>query len=193
MDISDNGVLPVCSDSSPKINTPKTALTKTTSGSRRFAQGPGMTVVALLCFVALMFLCVLILHGVAWVIERVIPWVLAAAYLAAFVGFVVLLPLSFFHRTRAFSANGILLVSYVLGIWTWCYAFVVTYNLWGVPGIIIGFLLAGVGIVPIAIIAAMFRGEWWIVFDLLLYAGLTFGSKLYSTYLSVKEDARRAD
>jgi hypothetical protein len=186
---------PVGSNFNSKLNISQPVLTNTTSvsGFWGFAHGLGMVVIVLFCFVALLFLCVLVLHGVAWIIERVIPWVMAAAYLAAFIGFVVLLPLSFIRFTKTFSANGLLLVSYVLGVWTWCYGFVVAYNMWGWVGIIVGLVLAGVGIVPVAMVAAAFKFEWWIVFDLLLYLGLTYGARTYSVYLTTKEEERKRE
>ena len=56
-------------------------------------KGLGITVFGV---AALLLVCALILRGMAWLTERVLPWLLVAAIITAIVSFVILLPLSFF-------------------------------------------------------------------------------------------------
>jgi tetrahydromethanopterin S-methyltransferase subunit F len=42
----------------------------------------------------------------------------------------------------------------------WCFGFLVTYVYWGITGILIGVVLAGIGVVPIGMLASVINGEW---------------------------------
>jgi hypothetical protein len=78
------------------------------------------------------------------------------------------------RKTR--SAYGIFLwlLSYLLGITTWLLCVVVLHDIWGYTGVIIGVLLAGVGVVPLCLFALMSHGQW-----------ILLGSILFSLVLIV--------
>jgi hypothetical protein len=52
-----------------------------------------------------------------------------------------------------------------LDIWVW--SAVTTYRLWGTIALVIGLLLGGIGVVPIALIATVVASEW-VVFGYLM-------------------------
>jgi|GEM_PF-2431243 hypothetical protein len=67
----------------------------------------------------------------------------------------VLLPLSFFKKTRFAAAIGWLVSSYIFGIATWETGIVATSAIWGGWGVLGGLILAGVGVVLTGIIASL--------------------------------------
>jgi hypothetical protein len=53
-----------------------------------------------------------------------------------------------------------------------------TYTLWGPLAVVAGILMAGIGIVPLAIIACVTKGLWAIAVQMFLIVLLTWGSRL---------------
>ena len=68
---------------------------------------------------------------------------------------------------------------------TWYYA------LWGTVGIIIGLALMGVGVVPVAIVAALLHAEWYALGNLVFAIVLTFGTRALAAFLASKADRER--
>ena len=58
----------------------------------------------------------------------------------------------------------------------------------GASAVFVGLFLAGVGVVPVAMLAALFEGSWDLFWDLVVGLVLTFGSRAYGTYLLNKSD-----
>jgi len=81
-------------------------------------------------------------------------WLLPFAWIALGVIILILLPLAIFKRTRKFSGTVIFFASYLFGITTWFLGAVITLSTWGWVALIIGLLIAGVGVVPIGILAS---------------------------------------
>ena len=65
-----------------------------------------------------------------------------------------LLPIALFKATRPTAGTGIYISSYLFGLTTWFLGATVTFVTWGWVGLIIGLIIAGVGVVPIGILAA---------------------------------------
>lgn len=63
-------------------------------------------------------------------------------------------PLALIRKARSFAGKWIYASSYLFGITTWFLGAIVTFSTWGWIGLIIGLLFAGVGVVPIGILAA---------------------------------------
>jgi hypothetical protein len=66
----------------------------------------------------------------------------------------ILLPLAVFKATRHAAGTGMYFSSYLFGLTTWFLGAAVTFVTWGWVGLIIGLVIAGVGVVPIGILAA---------------------------------------
>ena len=68
-------------------------------------------------------------------------------------------------------------------------------QIWGFAGLVLGLLLAGGGVVPVALLAALFHSEWSVLFALVLGIALTFGTRFFGLWLmaaqAAKEDAGR--
>ncbi len=69
---------------------------------------------------------------------------------------VVVLPMAFFRRTRETAGGIIFGSSFLFGITTWLLGATMTLVSMGWFGIVLGFFLAGVGVVPLGIIGSIF-------------------------------------
>jgi hypothetical protein len=68
---------------------------------------------------------------------------------------VVLLPMS--RRTRRWAGKRFLHILLLFGTMLFAFACVVAYQNWGYGGLIIGLIFAGIGVVPVAYVAALLR------------------------------------
>ncbi|HEX5438945.1 MAG TPA: hypothetical protein VFW98_17470 [Gemmatimonadaceae bacterium] len=68
----------------------------------------------------------------------------------------VLVPMAFVPRTRATAGTGLFATSFLFGITTWLLGAAVTFTAFGFVGLLGGLLLLGIGVVPLALIAAFF-------------------------------------
>ena len=67
-----------------------------------------------------------------------------------------------------------------------------TLSTWGTFAVILGLLVAGIGVVPIAMLAALTHGEWMILLELVILTVLTFGCRVYSQWIMSTLETRRA-
>jgi hypothetical protein len=79
------------------------------------------------------------------------------AWIALAIAVFVLLPLAAFRKTRGAAGLGLVILSYLFAFTTWLLCCGVSFASFGWPGLIIGLFLAGVGVVGLAIIAAIFK------------------------------------
>lgn len=98
----------------------------------------------------------------------------------------ILILLSFFRRTRAASGAGFVAVSYVFGLATWVWAFLIALELWGWAGVVVGLFFVGVGVVPVAMLASAFNGMWGMAGQLLLSVAIVFGLRFLGVWISEK-------
>jgi hypothetical protein len=123
-----------------------------------------------------------------WVME----WVPLVFWSTLAVVFVVLGPLSLIPPARFIAYTGFVIASFVFGAMMWCCALAFTYEVWGTMGVIIGLVIAGVGIVPVAMLAALLHGEWEVLIGFVILIVLTIGLRLLGLWLAQKVDERAA-
>ncbi len=82
------------------------------------------------------------------------------AEIGIILGVPICLIVSVFRRARSFAAFGLLLISCLLGLSLWLWSLVLADELAGAFWTVMGLCLAGVGIVPVAFIAALLQTEW---------------------------------
>src|SRR5205807_38102 len=100
----------------------------------------------------------------------------------------ILLPLSFVLGTRKFASMGLLIASFIFGASTWLIGFTVTYDYWGILGVIIGIVMGIVGIVPLGMIASLLHSDWVSLAFLCGGLVLTYGARMSAFGLAEKID-----
>ena len=144
----------------------------------------GSMAFGLAIFLAMLAMPFIFIKGAMWASENVLPPLINIGWFALALVLFVLLPLSIFKRLRAYTGGTILISSYLFGLICWLMGFVVTYMLWGLWAIVVGLLFLGGGVVPIAMLASLFKGEWSAIAVLLALVVLTFGTRLLGAYIA---------
>ncbi len=119
-----------------------------------------LSILGSILFAVLWFAGVILLFiGGAKVGSYVEPWIAFFAMTLLFIGLPVCLVLLMFRKTRGWAGFGIYLLSLSLGLWLWIASFVYAISVslfWAVIGILMG----GLGIIPIAAIMTLIRRDW---------------------------------
>jgi len=139
-------------------------------------------------FIGIVLIAAFFIRGGLWLSKTLYPWLTLISAIAIIVCIVILLPLALFRKTRGLSGVGIYFASFIFGASLWVWSFLITYTLWGATALFIGLFLAGVGIIPIAMLATIFSGEWSIFGQLVLLLVFTFGSRMLGLYLNEKTE-----
>lgn len=117
-------------------------------------------------------------HAIAEFCVKVYSFLLPISWVGIAIVVLILLPLSAFKATRGFAGICIFFSSYLFGITTWFLGATVTFATWGWLGLIIGLLLAGVGVVPIGILAAFISlGSPSLGFSLIAMVVIVFAAR----------------
>lgn len=148
----------------------------------------GSSLLGFAIFIGIILLIAFFIKGGVWLSEVIYPWLTIIFTIALIISVLILLPLAIFKKTRSFSGVGLYVASYIFGASLWVWAFLLTYVFWGTTALFIGLFMAGVGIVPMAIIATLFQGEWSILGQLVLLLVFTLGSRMLGIYLSEKAE-----
>jgi uncharacterized protein YacL len=81
------------------------------------------------------------------------------------------------NETRSLRSNSLSLHDHYV---------IVTYALWGGFGLFIGLMLGGVGVVPLAMLATLFKGMWSVFGELILMIVVTVGTRMLGLFLATK-------
>jgi hypothetical protein len=97
------------------------------------------------------------------------------------------------RRWRHYCGLALFVASWVIGFDLWLWSFGEVLHLWGAVATAIGVLLAGVGIVPMAIIAAIFHQKWSVAGFLLMQIAIVYVCRLAASALinSAGRDIKR--
>jgi hypothetical protein len=104
--------------------------------------------------------------------------------------FFVLIPLGLFDKTRGFSANALYIISYIFGFAIWVYSAGVAFALLGWFWLIVGLLLAGLGVILVAFLGALFLGYFGLAFGIALSAIFPLIIRYIAIYLTEKDEAQ---
>ena len=140
--------------------------------------------------VAILFIIGLVFNGAIWFTATVLPIVQLVSGFLFFVNLLILLPLCFIKKTRAYSGLGMYISSYIFGLELWLRALLFTYILWGGFWVVVGLLFAGVGILPMSLLATAFDGSWAIFFWLCFGMITTYGSRILGQYFVDKSETQ---
>ena len=145
-------------------------------------------IVIFVLVVASIFVPILFFTKGPQILAKIFPFLKVLYSIAMFVSIFSLLPTALFRRTRGIAGIGLFIASYIFGATLWVWAFLLTYMLWGMGALIIGLLIFGIGVVPIAMLATLFKGEWYLLGNLSLLLVFTFGARMFGAYLATKHE-----
>lgn len=125
-------------------------------------------------------LLVLFIIGAGAISERALPVLLELVAPIAVASFLILIPFGYFYKPWSRVIGKWLYIgSFVYGVCAWMLAFIVTLEYWGVLGVIIGFILLGIGMVPVGLFAAAFNLDWLSVTTTIALLSMAFASRYY--------------
>jgi hypothetical protein len=152
--------------------------------------GRALLVVAVLA--TLILFAAMFVVGTAVVASIILPIVGVIAAVGIVFCVIIFLPMAASKKTRFTAAIGFYVVSCVFGLELWIFGFLDTLEYFGALGVVLGFLLAGVGFVPIAMLAAALHGAWSDVLELVFLLAATYGARAFALYLAAKveDDAK---
>lgn len=93
------------------------------------------------------------------------------------------IPMSLTYRFRLRAAKGLNSSAYCIGASVWLWSFIIVLEHWGLWAIVIGVLLAGVGVVPIAVLALLTQGLWGPALAIVAGVAITWGHRVWAGYL----------
>jgi hypothetical protein len=152
----------------------------------------GFGILGLLVMVGMLAIGVGLLVGAASFSLWVLKWTPTAFEITLAVSLFVLGPLALIPQTRAFSALGYMIASFSFGAIMWVWGMAFTYTVWGLFAVIHGLVIFGVGVVPIAMLAALVHGDWGDLVGFVIMAVLTYGCRMLAMWLGQKADERAA-
>ncbi len=139
-------------------------------------------------FFLIILIAMFFIEGSVWIGNKVLPWLSVLMWIVLALNIIILIPMSIFKKTKGPSAVGFIVSSYVYGLTLWFYGLILTYLIWGPVAVFIGLFLAGIGVVPIAVLATIIDGEWTIVGELIFLILLTYFSRFISFKLAERAD-----
>lgn len=137
----------------------------------------GGTAFSIVMFAAAIVLAFLFITGGVWLSDKLLPWLVLASWLVTLLVVLLFLPLSLLRAARRFTSIAILISSYVLGLTLWMEGLLLTYVIWGGFAVFVGLFLAGIGVVPVAMLATLINGMWFRLAELVVLTFMTFGSR----------------
>ena len=93
------------------------------------------------------------------------------------------LPLALIKRARHIVSMVLFVSSYLFGMILWTYCAGMSFVFWGYTGLFVGLIWLGVGVVPVALLAASLHSDWMIVGNILFGLFLTFGARFFALIL----------
>jgi hypothetical protein len=109
---------------------------------------------------------------------------LPIAWIALIFVIIVLVPLSFLNKTRAFAGMSIHAASYLFGATTWLLSCAITFSTWGWLALIIGIMFFGAGVIPIAILASFISlNNFSMGLSIIVMVIIVFATRYYGIYL----------
>jgi hypothetical protein len=152
----------------------------------------GVVALGIGVLVGLLFLAMVLLKGTAFVSAWAYPLLVKLFTYTTLFAIPVLILLAIPRGTRPFAGMGLFIASYVFGVTMWVWAFLLTLMLWGWLAVIVGVMMAGVGVVPIALLATALNGMWSVFGQLLLGLVMTFGCRAAGFYVLGKSSQKES-
>ncbi len=139
------------------------------------------------------FFIALLLRGIVWASEKLMPWLVDASVITLLICIFIFLPLCIFRKTRPWAGVGYVYASYLFGLMLWAYSCLFVVHAWGYGALAIGLIFAGVGVLPVALLAAIFHAAWSVFWELVLGIVLTFGTRFLGIWLTIPKEEREEE
>ena len=152
----------------------------------------GAVILGLLVMAAMIAIGVRLLVGAASFSLWVLKWTPTAFEITVVISLFVLGPLALISPTRGLSAVGYTIASFAFGAIMWIWGMAFSYIVWGLFAVIIGLVIFGVGVVPVAMLAALVHADWGDLIAFVIMAVLTYGCRMLALWLGQKADERSA-
>ncbi len=153
-----------------------------------FLKSIGGFIIGIGVFLGIVFLAMFFIKGGVWLGAKVLPWLSIIMWYVFALDILIILPLGIFRKTKVASATGLIVSSYVYGLTCWFWTLLLTYVIWGGFAVFIGLFIAGVGVVPMAMLATAINGEWAITAQIVLLLILTYGSRILGFHFAKRAD-----
>lgn len=141
-------------------------------------------------FVAFIFVGIVLseflFDGGLWLMDVLYPLLFLVSIIAFLVCFFVLFPLSVFQKTTGVAKIGFAVSSFVFGFTAWVSSCLLVKAIWGVSMLLVGLFFFVVGVIPLAMMATVFEGEFSSFIVLVVLSLLCLGSNYIYTYLDKK-------
>jgi hypothetical protein len=128
-------------------------------------------------------LVVTLLNQMPWISTNLYPGTLKVARIALFFIVPTCSVLAFFRKGRAIGGLGLVLSSYMIGFSLWVWSLMMAYALAGVVWIIVGLLFLGIGVIPIAIVAAALNDQWSVAGQMIIGIFIVFTLRIIGNLL----------
>lgn len=155
-----------------------------------FLKSTAGVAIGVVCWIAIVFIAIFFIYAAtyfsAWVM-RYMAWAVDAAIAIC----ILALPLALFHRGRKYVAFGFYGCSFVFGLCTLMLGLLVTMEIWGVVGVLIGLCFLGVGLVPIGMLASLIHAQWLELSLLVIGVVFTYGARGFGFWMASKYDAEQ--
>ena len=146
-------------------------------------KGWGLILIYIAVSVGLCLILFYIIKSAVWVGTKSIPW-LNIIYGLTLGACILVLPLLFFRGARGFVGMIYVYASFFFGLTTWFWSLLIAYSYSGLVGVVIGILLMGVGVYPIAILACLFNSNWGTIGELLVAGILIYVVRILGVYFA---------
>jgi len=84
--------------------------------------------------------------------------------------------------SRRIASTGLFISSFIFGAWVWVFGLSTTYTYLGLFWTIAGLLFAGVGAVPLGILASLLHGDWKMALGLAIGIIVVFGLRMLALW-----------
>jgi hypothetical protein len=119
-------------------------------------------------------------------LEKAQDWIGLADSVALALCVFVFLPMIFIKRARGWGGLGFFYSSFGWGLYLWLTAFLYTYANFGLFWLLLGLLLAGIGVIPIAIIGSFIHRDWSGVLQIVVMLVFSLGFRYFGAHMVAK-------
>jgi uncharacterized membrane protein len=121
--------------------------------------------------------------AVRWM-ESALPLLQHGVALIVYYWVAALLPALFFRRMHPVVGSALKISSLLTAGVCWWQSLIVTYHLMGWFAVVMGLFFAGVGVVPMAILASAAKGQWDTFGNLMATLGLTLLARILARIIA---------